>query len=240
MKIALIGYGKMGRAIEEIALSKGYEISLRVGKDGFEISDLAKTDVAIEFSTPDTVVSNIKKCIRAEVPIVVGTTAWYHEYDEVCQMVEQYKASLLSATNFSIGVNLFWEIVAQAAKLFNLRNEYDVNITEIHHLQKLDAPSGTAITTAERVLEQVDRKNRWIHHEHGNDKSVDPLHLNIESVRTDGVPGTHMVNFDGEIDSIEITHTAKSRKGFAIGALSAAEWLVGKKGIFTMDDVLNH
>jgi 4-hydroxy-tetrahydrodipicolinate reductase len=239
MKIALIGYGKMGKAIEEIALDKGYEISLRVGRNGFEGSDLGKSDVAIEFSTPDTAASNILKCLQNNVPVVVGTTAWYHQFNEISEAVKRHNGGLLTATNFSIGVNLFWKVVTEASKLFNARSDYDVSIREIHHLQKLDAPSGTAISTAEHILKDFDRKNRWIHHERGNDPSLEPLHLNIESVRQEGVPGTHEVNFNGSIDSIEIKHTAHSRKGFAIGALSAAEWLAGKKGIFTMDDVLN-
>lgn len=238
MRIALIGYGKMGKTIETIALEQGHEISLRVGRDGFEIDQLKGADVAIEFSTPDTVVDNIKKCFEGQIPVVVGTTAWYKQYEEVVADCIQKDGAMLAATNFSIGVNLFWKIVEQAANLLNDHPSYDVSISEIHHLQKLDAPSGTAITTAEKILKELDRKKQWVHHEVGNAPSKESLHLNISSERIDGVPGTHIVHFKNEIDSIEISHTAHNRQGFAMGALKAAEWLTGKIGIYTMDDLL--
>lgn len=239
MRIALIGYGKMGKAIEEMALQKGHTISLRVGREGFSSEDLIQTDVAIEFSTPDAAVANIEKCALAKVPVVVGTTAWYPQFDSVCEIIRKNDSAMLTATNFSIGVNLFWKIVSDASALLNKHPEYNIEIREIHHLQKLDAPSGTAITTAERILQRIDRKNQWVHHEHEQKGSDEPLHLNIESVRTEGVPGTHEVIFKSAIDTIEINHIAHSRKGFALGALQAAEWLCGKTGIFNMDDILN-
>ncbi|MBI1305659.1 MAG: 4-hydroxy-tetrahydrodipicolinate reductase [Bacteroidetes bacterium] len=230
----------MGKAIEELSEGRGHEIAFKVGREGFSADQLKsqQIDVAIEFSTPDSAVANIRKCIEAGVPVVVGTTAWYDQYDKICNEVEAQNGSLLTATNFSIGVNLFWKIVNEAARLFNSQPDYDVDVKEIHHLQKLDAPSGTAITTAQKLLAELDGKSKWVHHEKGSDPSNEPNHLNIESERVDGVPGTHIVDFHGPIDSIEIIHTAHNRRGFALGALRAAEWLAGRKGIFTMNDVL--
>ncbi|MCB9261559.1 MAG: 4-hydroxy-tetrahydrodipicolinate reductase [Flavobacteriales bacterium] len=239
MKIALIGYGKMGKAIEEIALAKGHEISLRTDREGFEIDDLKDTDVAIEFSTPSTVAENIKKCADAGVPVVVGTTAWYHQFDEMSNYVKSKNSGLFTATNFSIGVNIFFKINELAANMIQKYGEYDVEVDEIHHTQKLDAPSGTAITTAEKLLANFSRKNNWIHHENGLGHTNNAMDLVVNSYREENVPGTHNVKFFSDIDTIEIKHTAHNRKGFAAGALAAAEWMQGKKGIFSMKDLLN-
>ncbi|MCB0733982.1 MAG: 4-hydroxy-tetrahydrodipicolinate reductase [Flavobacteriales bacterium] len=241
MRIALIGYGKMGKAIESLSAPVHHEISLKVGRSGFTAKDLQQTDVAIEFSTPDAAVNNIYTCFEAGIPVVVGTTAWYHQYDEVVAACKKANGKMLTATNFSIGVNLFWKAAEYLAGLMNERTDYDVSVHEVHHLQKLDAPSGTAITTANKLIEQLNRKNRWVHHEIGNSPSDDPFHLNISSAREEGVPGTHIIEFANDIDSIELKHTAKNRKGFATGALKAAEWLYqqSEPGVYTMDDVLN-
>lgn len=239
MKIALLGYGKMGKAIEGFALAQGDEVVLRADNSTFNLSDLAKADVAIEFSTPNTALENIKKCADAGVPVVVGTTAWYDDYDEAVAYVEEKNAALFTATNFSIGVNLFWKISSLAAQVMDKYAEYEPSIDEIHHTQKLDAPSGTAITTAEKLLQSLSRKNHWIHHENGIGNNNNELELTVRSYREENVPGTHTIKFDNAIDSIEIKHTAHSREGFATGALKAATFMVGKKGIYSMNDLLN-
>ncbi len=239
MKIALIGYGKMGRAIEDIATKVGHQVVLTIDDPDFDAETLKKADVAIEFTTPQSAVSNIKKCADAGIPIVVGTTAWYNDYNDACDYVLSKNSGLFTATNFSIGVNLFWRITEMAAKLINDYDEYDAFIDEVHHTQKLDAPSGTAITTAEKVLANFGRKNNWVHHENGIGSSTNELELSVRSFREENVPGTHTVSFKSDIDTIEITHTAHSRKGFASGALRAAEFMTGKSGIYTMKDLLN-
>jgi len=239
MKIALLGYGKMGKAIEQIAVSKGHTIVLKTDSDTYTVQELAAADVAIEFSTPDSALTNIKKCGDAGVPVVVGTTAWYHQFEEAKSYTESKQGGLFTATNFSIGVNLFWKITEQASKLLSDYSEYEPSIDEIHHTQKLDAPSGTAITTAEKMLNQLSRKNEWVHHENGTGSISNELELSVRSFREVNVPGTHTVKFGNDIDSIEITHTAHSRQGFAAGALKAAEFMVNKTGIYTMNDLLN-
>jgi 4-hydroxy-tetrahydrodipicolinate reductase len=239
MKIALIGYGKMGKAIDTIAQERGHEIVLRADGDGYDIEALKQADVAIEFTTPDAAVKNIKTCADVGVPIVVGTTAWYDAFESTKNYVNERNGGLFTATNFSIGVNLFWKINALAAKLIEAYPSYEPSIDEIHHTQKLDAPSGTAITTAETVLENFNRKNAWVHLENGIGSVSNALELGVNSYREENVPGTHTVKFESEIDSIEIKHTAHSRKGFATGAVVAAEWMANKSGIFTMKDLLN-
>ena len=239
MKIALLGYGKMGKAIEGFAIDQGDEIVLRADNREFDISDLAKADVAIEFSTPATALENIKKCADVGVPVVVGTTAWYDDFDEAVSFVNEKNSGLFTATNFSIGVNLFWKISSLAASVMDNYSEYEPSIDEIHHKQKLDAPSGTAITTAEKLLQSLSRKNHWIHHENGVGSDNNELELTVRSYREDNVPGTHTIKFDNAIDSIEIKHTAHSREGFAKGALKAASFMVNKRGVFTMNDLLN-
>ena len=236
MKIALIGYGKMGKAIEEIALSKGHEIVLKIGASNtsdFTKENIQKADVAIEFTGPDTAFENISKCIQWAVPVVCGSTGWLDHFEKAKKLCEEEKGCLLYASNFSIGVNLFFEINKQVAALMEPYENYDVSMTETHHTEKKDAPSGTAISLAEQILAQIGRKKKWI-----NEASREASDLIIRSERIDPAPGTHTISYDSAIDSIEITHTAHTRKGFASGALLAAEFANQKMGIFTMKDVL--
>lgn len=236
MKIALIGYGKMGKEIEQIAISRGHEIVLKINSNNlqeFTVDNLKKADVAIEFTTPNAVLKNIYTCFDAGIPIVVGTTAWYNHLNEVKKYCAQKNASLLYASNFSVGVNLFFALNKKLAELMAPYKEYDVMIEEIHHTQKLDAPSGTAISLANDILAVHPTKKKW-----SLDKS-DEQTLLIKAKRIDPCPGTHSIKYSSEIDDIEIIHTAHNRKGFAIGAVIAAEWLIGKKGVYTINDVLN-
>ena len=236
MKIALIGYGKMGKSIEEIALSKGHEIVLKIGASNtsdFTKENIQKADVAIEFTGPDTAFENISKCIQWAVPVVCGSTGWLDHFEKAKKLCEEEKGCLLYASNFSIGVNLFFEINKQVAALMEPYENYDVSMTETHHTEKKDAPSGTAISLAEQILAQIGRKKKWV-----NEASREASDLIIRSERIDPAPGTHTISYDSAIDSIEITHTAHTRKGFASGALLAAEFANQKIGIFTMKDVL--
>ncbi|MBK7763388.1 MAG: 4-hydroxy-tetrahydrodipicolinate reductase [Bacteroidetes bacterium] len=236
MKIAFIGYGKMGKAIEEIALAKGHEIVLRISQNNlnqFTIQNIQQADVCIEFSTPETAFKNITTCLQAGIPVVSGTTAWLDKLKEAESICLQNHTAFLYASNFSIGVNLFFKLNAMLAKLMSTHHEYKVSMEEIHHTQKKDAPSGTAVTLAEGILANQSNKKQWV-----NEVSSNPEDLIILSKRIDPAPGTHTINYDSDIDSISITHTAHSRKGFASGALMAAEFLVGKQGIYTMKDVL--
>jgi len=236
MKIALSGYGKMGKEIEKIALERGHEIIVTFNDPSDwneKLDELANADVAIEFSMPHSVVSNIFKCFDANVPVVVGTTGWFEQLDHVKDVCKEHNQSLLYASNFSIGVNLFFELNKTLAKLMNEHESYAVSLEETHHTAKVDSPSGTAIKLANDVIDNLERKDVWI-----NEKSDKDYELEIESLRVENVPGTHVVKYDSEIDSIEITHTAKSRVGFAKGAVLAAEWLPTKKGVFTMSDLL--
>lgn len=246
MNIALIGYGKMGREIESIAIDKGHKIVLKINAENLNeltAENLKKADVAIEFSTPHTVVNNIALCASIGLPIVVGTTAWYAEFEKVRSIVNDNQSSLFYATNFSIGVNLFFKINEMAAELMK---DFDFNLSmdEIHHTHKLDAPSGTAITTAEKIMSNYPTKSSWTNKivtdaENIRDNKAEHKELMIRSIRKDEVPGTHTVFYDSDVDTIEISHIAHNRKGFAKGAVSAAEWIVGKKGIYTMDDLLS-
>lgn len=236
MKIALSGYGKMGKEIEKIALQRGHEIIAKfndaedwVGKEEL----LKQADVAIEFSMPNSVVSNIFKCFDANVPVVVGTTGWLGQLDHVKEVCSEHGRSLLYASNFSVGVNLFFELNRVLARLMDDHEEYQVKIDETHHTAKLDAPSGTAIKLANDVIDALSRKDVWV-----NDPSAQDYELEVISHRIENVPGTHVVSYDSDIDQIQIIHTAKSRIGFAKGAVIAAEWLVGKKGVFTMSDLI--
>jgi len=237
MKIALIGYGKMGKAIEAIATAKGHEIVHRIDMNSthlLEKAELSKADVAIEFTTPETAYGNIIKCFEANVPVVCGTTGWLEKLPEIkAQCLEKHQG-FLYASNFSVGVNIFFEINKRLAELMASQPQYDIKMEEIHHTQKKDAPSGTAISLAEQILEKVSRKTGWV-----NEASSKAEALSILSRRIDPAPGTHSITYTSEIDDITITHTAHSREGFAAGAVIAAEWLDGKKGIFTMKDVLN-
>ena len=236
MNIALIGYGKMGKAIEEIALQMGHTVVLKINSSNQEeltVANLQHAAVAIEFSNPHSAVDNLKKCFDAGVPVVCGSTGWLDHWEEINRYREEKNGGLLYASNFSIGVNIFFEINRQLAKLMNHQAEYDVAIEEIHHTQKKDAPSGTAITIANGILESLQRKEKWVL---GTPST--PSELSIISKRMDPAPGTHLVNYDSPVDSIQITHTAHNRTGFASGAMMAAVFLADKKGIYTMKDVL--
>jgi 4-hydroxy-tetrahydrodipicolinate reductase len=236
MNIALIGYGKMGKAIEAIALQKGHDVILKIDVDNVaELTNenLKRCDVAIEFTTPDTAVKNILQCFDADVPVVCGTTGWLTKLDEVKQICKEKNGAFITASNFSIGVNIFFEINKFAATLINSQKEYDITIEEVHHTQKKDSPSGTAITLAEQVLQKVDRKINWV-----NNLTTNPEELEITSKRIDPAPGIHKVKYSSLVDDIEIIHTAHNRQGFAKGAVLAAEFLQGKRGIFTMSEVL--
>jgi len=237
MKIALIGYGKMGKAIEEIAVHKGHQVILRIDHDN--INDLTKeklsaADVAIEFTNPHSAFENVSKCLEWGVPVVCGTTGWTDRLDEMKRKCAEKNGAFIYSSNFSIGVNLFFELNKKLASLMSAHPGYEVILEETHHTQKKDAPSGTAITLAEQVLEQVKRKKQWVNH-----LSDHPEDLEIISQRIDPAPGTHSVKYSSAVDDIEIIHTAHNRKGFASGAVLAAEFLDGKKGLFGMKDVLN-
>lgn len=235
MKIALLGYGKMGKEIEKIAIERGHEISLKIGADNLaelSVESIKKTDVAIEFSTPETAYSNIQTCFDANVPVVVGTTGWL---DQLPSCIEQTKAGkgLFYASNFSVGVNVFFEINKKLAKLMANYPSYTVDMEEIHHTQKLDAPSGTAITLAEGIIENIPNIKSWV-----NDQTPVDNELNIVSKRIEKVPGTHTVVYNNEIDELYIRHTAHNRKGFALGAVLASEFMKAKQGYFGMNDLL--
>ncbi len=230
MKIALLGYGKMGQAIEKIALQRGHEIVLKKSiNDSFE--ELEKADVAIDFSAPDSAVSHISECINKGIPVVSGTTGWLERYDEITELCKEKKGSFIYASNFSLGVNLFFRLNENLAQLMKNFDAYQVNIEETHHTQKLDAPSGTAISLAEQIIESSDYTS-W------QEGSTQNKTIGIEAKRIENVPGTHSVTYASAIDEIEIKHTAHTREGFAQGAVIAAEWIIGKNGIFTMKDVL--
>jgi 4-hydroxy-tetrahydrodipicolinate reductase len=236
MKIALIGYGKMGKAIESIALNKGHEIVLKIdiqNNQDFTEAAIQKADVAIEFTGPHSAYENIKKCIAWGVPVVSGSTGWLDQWAEIKDLCEAKNGTLIYSSNYSIGVNLFFELNKQLAQLMQPYNSYDVSMTEVHHTEKKDAPSGTAISLAEQILAQIGRKNKWV-----NAASENSNELVIQSERIDPAPGTHMVKYSSEVDDIEIIHTAHTRIGFASGAVLAAEFAFEKKGIFTMKDVL--
>lgn len=236
MKIALIGYGKMGKAIEEIALQKGHTVVLKVNDENLQDlteKNLRNADVAIEFTVPASAVDNVILCFKAGVPVVCGTTGWLDRKEEVLATCRKMHGTFLTTTNFSIGVNIFFEVNKQLARLMNEQDHYEVALEETHHIHKKDAPSGTAITLAEGVIDNMRRKEKWL-----NKESTLPQDLPVISKREDEVPGTHKVKYDSPEDSIEIIHTAYNRKGFAAGALKAAEFIHDKQGLFTMKDVL--
>ncbi len=237
MKIALFGYGKMGKEIEKISLSRKNEISLIVDDHNsatFSAEELKKCDAAIEFSTPDTAVANILACFNADVPVVVGTTGWLQRWDEVSSICKEKNKSLFWASNFSIGVNLFFKLNETLAKLMSTHPEYKATMEEIHHIHKKDSPSGTGITLAEGILKNNKGLRKWV-----NTESSSEEELQLISKRIDEVPGTHSIRYSSEVDFIEIAHVAHSRKGFALGAVLAAEWIKGKRGLFNMNDLLN-
>jgi 4-hydroxy-tetrahydrodipicolinate reductase len=236
MRIALIGYGKMGHMIEELALQKGHEIALKIDTSNtheFTRENLSQADVAIEFTSPHSAYDNVKKCLDFGTPVVSGSTGWNDRLPEMNEYCEEKEGSFLHTSNFSIGVNIFFEVNKLLARLMDAQPGYDVTLKEIHHTQKKDAPSGTAVTLAEQILQQLSRKSSW-----ANELTNDPSKLTIISERTDPAPGTHHVKYSSEVDDIEIIHTAHNRKGFAAGAILAAEYISGKKGVFTMKEVL--
>lgn len=237
MNIALIGYGKMGKIIEQIALDRGHSVNLKIDLHNineFTTDNLRKSDVAIEFTGPHSAYENVMKCLEAGVPVVCGSTGWLEQYDKVVEYCHKKEGALLYASNFSVGVNIFFELNRVLAEMMSAQNSYDVRMTEIHHTQKKDAPSGTAITLAEQILEHVKRKSSWV-----NETPTSSSELFIESVREDPAPGTHSIVYKSVVDDIEIKHTAHNRNGFATGAVMAAEYLHGKKGVFSMKDVLS-
>ena len=244
MKIALIGYGKMGKLLERFAQERGHEICITIDADN--ASDIRserfkEADVAIEFSVPHAALEHIYDAFGADVPIVVGTTGWYDELAAVEQKCRAGNNTLLYASNFSVGVNVFFYVNKVLAKLMNRYPQYDVQVEEIHHTQKLDAPSGTAITIAEGILDGLERKNTWVNEVIGqqDDVIVKPNELLIESHRIEEVPGTHTVIYSSEVDELEFKHTAHSRAGFALGAILAAEWVHGKKGFYSIQDMFD-
>lgn len=231
MKIALLGYGKMGKIIERIALERGHEVVLRKsGKDSFD--GLANADVAIDFSIPDAAVGNITTCLEAGIPIVSGTTGWLEHYPKMARLCEEKNGAFIYGSNFSLGVNLFFSLNEQLAKMMAKFPEYKARMEEVHHTQKLDAPSGTAISLAKDIIENSDYSSWAL-------EAKAPDELEIKAIREENVPGTHTVFYDSAVDTIEITHTAHSREGFAFGAVVASEWILGKTGVFSMKDVLD-
>ena len=230
MKIALLGYGKMGQVIERIALERGHEIVLKKDENS-TFEGLSNADVAIDFSVPSAAVQNISTCFHANVPVISGTTGWLEHYDEMVALCKSTNGGFISSSNFSLGVNIFFEINEYLAKIMSKFDSYSVNMEEIHHTQKLDAPSGTAISLAKGIIENSSYTEWTL-------ENAAPKQIHIETKRIGSVPGTHTVTYNSGVDAIEIKHTAHNREGFALGALIAAEWIVGKQGIFTMKDVL--
>ena len=231
MNIALFGYGKMGKTIERIAISRGHNIVAKIDIDRADY-DISKADVAIDFSVPTEAFNNINICFKKGIPIISGTTGWLKNYDKALENCKKYNGAFIYASNYSLGVNLFFELNSQLAKMMRNFNDYNINIEETHHTQKLDAPSGTAITLAEGIIANSDKEN-WSLDVTENQKTIP-----IVAKRIENVPGTHIVNYTSAVDEIEIKHTAKNRDGFALGAIIAAEWIKDKKGVFTMKDVL--
>ena len=239
MNIALIGYGKMGKAIEKIAIEKGHQITAIVdSKNPIELLKINNIDVAIEFTRPELASKHMVYCLEIGLPIVVGTTAWKEDLPAITDMVNKQNGSLVHASNFSIGVNLFFEMNKKLAKIMEAHPAYKLEMTEIHHTQKLDKPSGTAVTLAEEIIEQNTNYKHWRLAE--DNKLVNENEFFIHALREENVPGTHLISYESQIDSIHFEHIAHTRDGFALGAIVAAEWLQNKKGIFTMKDVLQH
>jgi 4-hydroxy-tetrahydrodipicolinate reductase len=236
MRIALIGYGKMGKEIEQVALERKHTIGLIIDINNLnELTpqNLKKVDVAIEFTRPETAVNNIRTCFSADTPVVTGTTGWLEHFDTIKNECIAGNKTFFYASNYSLGVNVFFKVNQFLAKIMNNFEQYEIEMEEIHHIQKLDAPSGTAISLANDIIKSVARKKQW---QLNKQDSSDALKIN--AVRRDTVPGTHVIKYDSVVDYIEMTHCAKSRKGFALGAVVAAEFIAGKKGCFNMDDLL--
>lgn len=237
MNIALIGYGKMGKAIHEIAKQRGHEAVLIIDADNLHDltpENIKKADVVIEFTSPHTAFKNVTFCLQQSVPVVCGSTGWLDKLDEAKAIAEAARTGLIVASNFSVGVNIFFEVNKRLAQLMATQDSYDVSLKEIHHTAKKDAPSGTAISLAEQVLDAIPRKEKWV-----NDESSHASDLSIISERIDPAPGTHFVKYSSAVDDIEIIHTAHNRTGFALGAVLAAEFLKDKTGFFGMKEVLN-
>ncbi len=236
MKIALIGYGKMGKEIEKMALERGHSISSIIDQNNtndFSSSDFLNSDVAIEFSKPESAVSNYKYCFKNNIPVVSGTTGWLKQFDKVKNICNEKNQTFFYASNFSLGVNIFFEINKKLAHLMKPIEGYKVSINEIHHTQKLDTPSGTAISLAEQIIENLSHQTSWALNSSNNSE------INITAQRIANTPGTHTIKYESEIDEITLEHKARSRKGFALGAVLAAEFIENKKGIFNMQDLLN-
>ena len=231
MKIAILGYGRMGKEIEKIAISRGHEILIK--KDIDALIDITLADVAIDFSEPGSAFNNISDCIKNNVPVISGTTGWLDKYEDAVILCKKEKGAFIYASNFSLGVNIFFELNKQLAKMMGNLEDYRISMEEIHHTKKLDAPSGTAITLAEGIIENSSKEN-WELGENTSEENIP-----IVAKRIPNVPGTHAVLYRSEVDSLEIKHTAHSRKGFALGAIVASEWILGKTGVFSMKDVLN-
>jgi 4-hydroxy-tetrahydrodipicolinate reductase len=239
MNIALIGYGKMGKAIEKIAIERGHKISFIVNSENeIEKAEFSNTDVAIEFSKPELATKHIIHCLNNSIPIVVGTTAWHHELETIKTICADINGTILYSSNFSLGVNIFFEINKKLSELLNYHPEYKAEIEEIHHVQKLDAPSGTAIEIARGIIEYNQNYDDW-KCEIGKLPDVNENEIPIIAKRNPDVPGTHTVTYTSEIDTISMSHIAHNRKGFALGSVIAAEWIRNKKGIFTMSNILN-
>ena len=237
MNIALIGYGKMGKAIEEIAISRGHSVVVKFNSQNpLESSQLRTTDVAIEFSQPDLALKHIKLCADGQIPIVVGTTAWEEHLPQIINHIEKREASLIYSSNFSIGVNLFFEMNKYLARLMNDKTDYVASITEIHHAQKIDAPSGTAVTLAKDLISNHPTYSSW--KLTGQSQNMEKSDLPISAIREENLPGTHLISYTSEIDTLTIEHKAHNRKGFALGAVIAAEFIYKKQGVYTMSDIL--
>jgi 4-hydroxy-tetrahydrodipicolinate reductase len=240
LKIALIGYGKMGRMIERIALDRGNEITCRIDIDNqeeFDSEAFRNSDVAIEFTTPGTAEQNVRHCFAAGVPVVCGSTGWTAALPEMKALCDTGKGTLLWSSNYSVGVNIFMAVNRRLAQIMNGFPQYAPSMVETHHIHKLDHPSGTAVTLAEQIIEQTDRIAEWAEPE--GDKEIGANTLQIEHIRQGEVPGIHTITWDSDVDTISITHSAKSREGFAMGAVLAAEWLAGKSGWHTISEVFN-
>jgi len=231
MKIALLGYGRMGKTIEKIAIERGHEVVLKIDEN-IEDHDLSMVDIAIDFSVPQAAFNNITTCFKNQLPVICGTTGWLENYEKAVEICEQENSAFLYASNFSIGVNLFFGLNEKLAKMMSVFSNYSVEIEEIHHTQKLDAPSGTAISLAQQIISNSSKK-AWQLNKAGEKE------IPIYAKRIENVPGTHTVSYKSKIDSIEIKHTAHSREGFALGAIIAAEWLKDKKGVYNMKDVIS-
>jgi 4-hydroxy-tetrahydrodipicolinate reductase len=236
LKIIIIGYGRMGQEIKQIAEKRGHEVILTIDKDNqqdFTPENLSKGDVAIEFTLPNAAYENIITCFRSGLPVVSGTTGWLEQYYEVRKYCLENDGAFFYASNFNIGMNLFFKVNEYFAKIMNQYSNYDIEIEEIHHVHKVDAPSGTAVTLAESLINEIKRKNKW-----KKEEAKEEDEIPVKSVREDEIPGIHKVTYSSSFDDIELKHSAKSREGFALGAVMAAEFIHNKKGIYSMDDLL--